>query len=574
MSAYELGDDIWTISYADVVLLRHRLDTMDLIEGRTISEEAYTFITSVYNHYARNEEIKRGVNNSYIRSMLEGKLKTLPYEDQYTGIAYAVNNRRAGIFDEMGIGKTLQALATIVALGDQVKRTLVICPYTVQIGFTREIKKHTSLKPISVPSGRERALEFVKANRNTNWDLMLVHPENLVTSGKTRWEGDVFKVLRTYRWDMVIVDEAHMYKNMEAKRSKCVFSLMNDTLDRNGNMPRVLMMTGTPVSESPMNAYVILKALSVDSVAHITRFENHFVVTAKVEVGKKRRDGERKEVDKEIGYRNLDELKVLLESVSIRRTKSDMVGFPDKVITIRDVVMHGKQLELYKRICNEISKKLQDTQEFDKFMEDQTRGLRLRQVLSHPKLLGEDGTSAKFEECDAILEEVLQDPVAKVVIWAEFRDTIDLLYERYSKPYGAVKIYGGVDNEDLSEIEKNFENDMTTRVAICIPKKAGTGVDFLARARTSIYIDRPYSYTLYKQSMDRIHRRVATQNPTWLDAIRSQPATLIFLDVVDSMDELIREKLKVKEDMAEALTTSNIKLLEMGRDDLLHYLMK
>jgi hypothetical protein len=49
---------------------------------------------------------------------------------------------------------------------------------------------------------------------------------------------------------------------------------------------------------------------------------------------------------------------------------------------------------------------------------------------------------------------------------------------------------------------------------------------------------------------------------------------LIFLDVVDSIDELVREKLKVKQDMAEALTTSNMKLLEMGRDDLLQYLTK
>ena len=186
LSAYELGDDVWTISYADMVLLRHRLDTMNLIEGRTISEDAYQFISSSYEHHARNQEIKKGVNNDHVKSLLEGKIKSYPYEDQYTGIAYAVNNRRAGIFDEMGIGKTLQALGTIVALGDAVRRTLVICPYTVQIGFVREIRKHTNLVPIAVPSGKKTALEFVRENRNTNWDVMLVHPENLVATGKNR----------------------------------------------------------------------------------------------------------------------------------------------------------------------------------------------------------------------------------------------------------------------------------------------------------------------------------------------------------------------------------------------------
>jgi len=48
MSAYELGGDTWTISYADMVLLRHRLDVMGLVEGRFISEDAYQFICNSY----------------------------------------------------------------------------------------------------------------------------------------------------------------------------------------------------------------------------------------------------------------------------------------------------------------------------------------------------------------------------------------------------------------------------------------------------------------------------------------------------------------------------------------------
>ncbi|MCJ7713818.1 hypothetical protein MUO66_05105, partial [Candidatus Bathyarchaeota archaeon] len=120
---------------------------------------------------------------------------------------------------------------------------------------------------------------------------------------------------------------------------------------------------------------------------------------------------------------------------------------------------------------------------------------------------------------------------------------------------------------------KKFEDSDSPRIAACIPAKAGTGVDWLARARTAIYIDRPYSFNLYKQSIDRIHRRVKTEGTlSTLDAIRSQPATVIFLDVPDSLDVLVRESLEQKEDVADAVTIATNKLVSLGRKDLLRYL--
>jgi SNF2 family DNA or RNA helicase len=323
-----------------------------------------------------------------------------------------------------------------------------------------------------------------------------------------------------------------------------------------------------------------LKILSSDFLPHVSRFESHFVVKQDVEYGRKKGDashGKKKKtvVSRVVGYKNLDELKALIESVSIRRTKADMVGFPEKITMIRDVVLSGAQLALYRKISEEVLSKLASDGEVDvdTFMGDTTKGLRLRMALNHPSLLDEPGDSAKYLECDALLEEILSNPLAKVIIWTEFRKGVDLLYDRYNDLYGAVKIYGGVDNKQLALIEAAFVRNDGPKVAVCIPAKAGTGVDFLARARTSIYIDRPYSLTLFNQSGDRIHRRVtASENKTELDMIRSQPATLIFLDVVGSIDEGVRDKLASKMDLSMALTTSNDTLMKIGRSDLIRYL--
>lgn len=569
LSSRALDEKSWSISYNDLGRLRRILDYNGMTGGRTVSEDAYSFVSWVHAQRERNEQLKKGVNNEHVRSVLASKLNATPYEDQYTGIAYAVNNRRVGIFDDMGAGKSLEALASIVFLGSAVQKTLLVSPYTVQIGFMREINEHTYLKGLQVPSGRQQALEFVRSNRDTSWDILMTHPENIVGTKNSKVGSEILNLLMSMTWDMIIVDEFHMFKNLGAKRTQCVLSLLNDTRDRSGKRPRAIVMTGTPISESPMNAYVALKVLSYDYIPHITRFEDHFVVKQEISYGNK---GKHLKVT---GYKNLDELKELLEAVSIRRTKEDMVGFPDRVFMIRDVMLEGHQLKLYSALCGEVIRDLpQDSQINMEQLFSSNRMLRLRQLMNHPSILGEKGESAKYLGCDSLLEEVLANPEAKVVLWTEFRPAVDLLYERYKDTYGAVKIYGGVDNTALERIKDEFENSERPRVAVCIPAKAGTGVDFLARARTAIYLDRPHSFTHLKQSLDRIHRRVAAEKRTRLDYIRSMPATVIFLDVVNSVDVLIRENSIRKQNLVDAVTIADEKLIKLGRSDILRYLGK
>lgn|GEM_PF-3867568 len=565
LSSYEVDANVWTVSFNDFILLRKNCDLYGLKDGRTVTEEAISWFSWLQGVHDRNRSIKDGAHNASMRAALFGKLKTELYEDQYPAVALAFANRRWGIFDEMGSGKTISALAAIVALGAEARRVLVICPYTVQIGFVREIRKHTSLRPVVVPAGRAQAAAFIEQQRHRDdWDIMLIHPESLISTGTKSSMGEVTKLLRQMCWDVILVDEFHQYKNLSAKRTRCVISLLSETVDHKGKWPRALLLTGTPVSESPINAYVALKILSRDLLPHITKFENHFIVKQNVAYGSKT-------FSKVTGHKNLDELKTLLNAVSIRRTKSEMTGFPDKMVISRSVELSGVQLSLYKALCGEIVADLPRDSRINifRFLSNMHQVLRLRQVMNSPSLLDEGGDSAKYAETDNLLEEILADPESKVVIWTEFRKAVENLFDRYDPVYGAVKIYGGISNEELTAAAVRFEGDDAPRVAVCIPAKAGTGVDFLARARTAIFIDRPYSYTLYSQAIDRIHRRVVATNPTKLDIIRSKPANIIFLDVVESVDELIRDRLIGKQDLVDALSDKST--AEISRDDLMRY---
>jgi len=582
LSAKGAEPDVYTLSYIDLLALKKKLDSMGLVNGRTMTKAALTLIKDYQASEKRNNDIKKGIHNELVEKSLEGKLKTVPYADQITGISYCTQNRRSGLFDAMGVGKSLESLGTLASLGPKVRKTLIICPKSVVLGFGREIELHTYFKFVAIPPGRKASLDFLKKHKTGNWDIMLVHPENLISSSKQAVYGDVTKLLKTMKFDMVIVDEWHMYKNDDAKRSKCVLSLLAELRDREARPPRAILMTGTPVSESPMNAYVTLKVLSSEHLPNISRFETYFTHKEKKTMtlkpkrgvnGKKGRRARQISFDKVVGYKNLGELKARLEAVSIRRTKEDMVGFPDKTTIIRDVILSGNQLKLYKAVCNEIIADLSSSSKINlaKFFADSAKTVRLRQLLNHPQFIDETCESAKYLELDSILEEVLSDPEQKVIIWSEYRRAIDFIYDRWNALYGVVKIRGGVEIDDA--LAQSFEYDPKIRIAAAIPAKAGTGMDFLARARTAIYIDRPYSYTQYAQSLDRIHRRVKTVGElTWLDRMRSQPATVIFLDVVGSLDELVREKLEGKGDIADALTVEDKKLLSIGKAELLRYL--
>jgi len=575
LSSSSVGPNVWSLTYDDFLTFKEKLDNLGLVDGRQISTEALNYVSECRAKDVRNEDIKNGVHNDFIKKSIEGKLKNIPYGDQVTGISYLVNNSRAGLFDSMGLGKTLISLSSIVANTFEIRKTLVICPNAVMMGFSREVEKHTHLKYIAIPSGRKTALKFLQDNRDGNWDVLLVHPENLIGSSKVKTYGDITLLLKNMPFDLIIVDEWHMYKNLDAKRTKCVLSLLTETRNKDKKRPRVILMSGTPISESPTNAYTTLKALSDTNLPHASRFEKYFTNFKNIKVKVKTKRGKTKhvEVPKVIGHKNLAELKRMIERVSIRRTKDDIEGFPDKIQVIRDVYLTGKHKKLYDAVCGELLTEIskESVINLSKFFATNATAIRLRQLLNHPAFANEDCDSCKYQEIDSILEELFADPEQKVVIWTEYRKAVDLMYDRWNKQYGVVKLYGGVDiTEDLA---KRFENESFPRIAACIPAKVGTGVDFLARARTAIYIDRPYSFTLYSQSLDRIHRRVtSSQTPSRLDQIRAQPATLIFLDVVGSIDELVREKLYAKKDLSDALTIKDEKLLTMGRKDLLRYL--
>ena len=328
--------------------------------------------------------------------------------------------------------------------------------------------------------------------------------------------------------------------------------------------PRKMIMTGTPVSESPMNAFPILQILSPDKLPSRARFDRHFVM----------RPGQ---PGQSAVYSNLGDLKRMLESVSVRRLKADIQGMPEKTENVRFCTPTGEQAYHYGEIMKGILAEIEGDPDWARTLDIAcVKLLRCRQVLNHPSILELSGESGKYLELDNVLEEILSNPDAKVVIWTEWNAAVDLLVNRYNC-YGTIAIDQRTSQDELRRMAREFDSSRQ-RVAIATPAKGGTGIDFLSRARTAIYVERTYSLVNFRQSIDRIIRRVPDDSANdahetiRINRIKRSPATIVYLHVSDSVDDIVGWVLQRKLDLGDALLTSDEKLLADGKEHLMRML--
>ncbi|MET9707301.1 DEAD/DEAH box helicase [Streptomyces griseus] len=148
---------------------------------------------------------------------------------QAFGARFALAQKRVVIGDEMGLGKTVQAIAALAHLAAHGEsHFLVVCPASVLINWTREIRARSTLREVPV-HGAERTGAFADWRENggvavTTFDALHLLP------------GAADSV----RPGMLVVDEAHFVKNPAARRSRAVAGWAE-------RVERVLFLTGTPM---------------------------------------------------------------------------------------------------------------------------------------------------------------------------------------------------------------------------------------------------------------------------------------------------------------------------------------
>ena len=173
---------------------------------------------------------------------------------QAFGAKFALCQERAMLGDEMGLGKSVEALAAMCHLHVEGRRHfLVVCPASVLVNWTHEITRHSELRSHRL-HGPDRQRNFQAWTRVggvavTTYDSLRSLPKPAgVDLG------------------MLVVDEAHYAKNMAAERTKAVRQWAAAT-------SRVLFLTGTPMENRVEEFRVLVSHLQPGLVPRISNVD-------------------------------------------------------------------------------------------------------------------------------------------------------------------------------------------------------------------------------------------------------------------------------------------------------------
>jgi len=157
---------------------------------------------------------------------LGGELK--PF--QRAGVRYLLSQRRAFLADEQGLGKTIEALATLEA--DNAYPAIVVCPASLKLNWLRELS-------LWLPHRSSQALAGTRGDGPVQPADVTVVNYDIVAARLSALSAIAPRAL--------VLDESHYCKNAAAKRTQAVQQL-STAVPRDG---LVLALTGTPVMNRP-----------------------------------------------------------------------------------------------------------------------------------------------------------------------------------------------------------------------------------------------------------------------------------------------------------------------------------
>ena len=138
------------------------------------------------------------------------------YDYQQAGFRHLVTNTSALLADDMGLGKSRQAVAAADFLA-QGRQILIVCPSSLIINWTREIRMVVPQATI-----REQAFD--------------AHAQWIVTD----YERLDALLAHAHQFHVMVTDEAHLLKEAATRRTRLAFDIASQ-------VPYRFILTGTPI---------------------------------------------------------------------------------------------------------------------------------------------------------------------------------------------------------------------------------------------------------------------------------------------------------------------------------------
>ena len=407
------------------------------------------------------------------------KMELYPY--QRKGVAYAILHKRVIIGDKPGLGKTCQAIATVVALG--AFPCLVICPSSLKINWQREWHMWTDSTACVLNNQNQYSWHLFAQGRSifgdaVKNDVFITNYESLkkfFVNGFNNKPGTPVKLkdvafnenIRIFK--SVIIDESHRVKDPSSLQSKLTKGITT-------GKEVVLAITGTSVVNKAKDLASQLAIINqIDKFGGYSRFVAEY------------------------GYNdNMEELNYLLNKHCFysRNKREVLKELPDKIRTV--VPCEISTREEYNAALDDLSAYLKD---YRQATDAQVARSMRAEVIVRIGALKNISARGKLNAVREYASDVLESG-EKIVVFVHQKEVCGMLTQAFPS---AVTITGDDDTVVRQRNIDAFQNDPEVKMIVCSIKAAGVGITLTA-ASIVAFVELPWHAADTDQCEDRCHR--------------------------------------------------------------------
>ncbi|HEY0972537.1 MAG TPA: DEAD/DEAH box helicase [Gemmatimonadales bacterium] len=448
------------------------------------------------------------------------------FPHQVEGVAFLLGRRRAILADDMGLGKTRQSIVALTEAAPE-GPWLVVCPASVKRNWEREIlaaRPHDTVHvcgPLDPPEVGYTGWVVI------NYDIL----------------SRVDALLEDLPWTGIVFDEAHYLKNHTSKRSKITRELVAAAPDA------VLhALTGTPLTNRPRDLFPLLQIVGHPMGRSFLSFARRYCDAE--------HNGFGWVTD---GASNLEELRVQLHGVMLRRTKDEVLDLPPKLRTwVPVTVPEGTGKRETRRVLETLLAGALGRAAAA--AEDGTTGddgatkrrATTRRRAGRASAPGQDRVRLLAELTKARQQiarakaattiEFVEGVVAqgeKVIVFSAFDEPVKRIAAHFGDQ--AVVLTGATPTARRQTLVDRFQEDESVRVFVANLVAGGVGLNLTA-ARQVVFNDLDWVPANHWQAEDRAYRigQTGTVNVTYFSA-------------AGTVDEFVSHALQVKSALIEAV---------------------
>lgn len=403
----------------------------------------------------------------------------IPHSYQKYSIDKIIDNKKYGLFLEMGTGKTV---STLTAISDliydyiEVNKVLVIAPKRVaEDTWAQEVEKWSHLSHLSVSLVLGTAKQRTEALA-VDADIYVTNKEN------TKWICEKYR--KDWPFDMLVIDELSTFKNSSSQRFKILKKQMP-------LVNRFVGLTGTPAPKNIMDLWAQVYLINAGERLgkNMTKFrQQYFYPTHQLTdhvFNWELKDGAKDEI-----YDKISDVTVSIES-------KDYLEMPERIDSVKEAKLSKKERALYEQLEQDmIIEDIEDSERDIVALNSAALSQKLLQ-LSNGAVYTDNGThkhihDKKLEMLDEIVEEAQGKPI---LVSYNFKHDRERILERYSFA------------EELEGDYMRRWNNGEIQMLIAHPASAGHGLNLQHGGSIVVWFGLTWNLEYYEQANARLYRQ-------------------------------------------------------------------